>query len=52
MVIQDDGVGLDDDAERSGLANLAERARAARGSLAVSARHPHGTMLRWRIPLD
>ena len=51
VVIQDDGVGLGDGAERSGLANLAERARAHRGSLAVTNRHPGGTMLRWRAPL-
>lgn len=51
VVIQDDGVGIGDGAERSGLANLAERARNHRGSLAVTNRHPDGTLLRWRAPL-
>lgn len=51
VVIQDDGVGIGDAGERSGLANLAERARHHRGSLAVTNRHPDGTLLRWRAPL-
>ena len=51
VVIQDDGVGIGDGGGRSGLANLAERARNHRGSLAVTNRHPEGTLLRWRAPL-
>jgi signal transduction histidine kinase len=39
------------DVRRSGLANLAERARALRGTLDVVARESGGTLLTWRVPL-
>jgi signal transduction histidine kinase len=49
--VGDDGIGIPSDVRRSGLANLAERARACRGSFDVVARDSGGTLLTWRVPL-
>ncbi|MFC0542310.1 GAF domain-containing sensor histidine kinase [Kutzneria chonburiensis] len=49
--VGDDGIGIPSDVRRSGLANLAERARACRGSFDVVARESGGTLLTWRVPL-
>jgi signal transduction histidine kinase len=49
--VGDDGIGIPSDVRRSGLANLAERARACRGTLEVVARESGGTLLTWRVPL-
>ena len=49
--VGDDGIGIPSDVRRSGLANLAERARACRGTLDVVARETGGTLLTWRVPL-
>ncbi|WP_157495209.1 GAF domain-containing sensor histidine kinase [Kutzneria sp. 744] len=49
--VGDDGIGIPPDVRRSGLANLAERARACRGTLDVVARDSGGTLLTWRVPL-
>lgn len=49
--VGDDGIGIPSDVRRSGLANLAERARACRGSFDVVARDTGGTLLTWRVPL-
>ena len=49
--VGDDGIGIPSDVRRSGLANLAERARACRGTLDVVARESGGTLLTWRVPL-
>jgi two-component system, NarL family, sensor histidine kinase DevS len=49
--VGDDGVGIPPDVRRSGLANLAERARACRGGFEVVARETGGTLLTWRVPL-
>jgi signal transduction histidine kinase len=49
--VGDDGIGIPSDVRRSGLANLAERARACRGTLDVVARDSGGTLLTWRVPL-
>jgi signal transduction histidine kinase len=49
--VGDDGIGMPSDVRRSGLANLAERARALRGTLDVVTRESGGTLLTWRVPL-
>jgi len=50
--VHDDGVGLDDDAERGhGLGNLESRASERGGSLRVGAVAGGGTYLRWSVPL-
>ena len=50
--VVDDGVGIPAAAHRSGLANLSDRAAAFNGTCEVTARHPHGTSLRWSVPID
>lgn len=49
--VLDDGVGIDPAAARSGLRNLAERARECGGTLDVHPERRGGTRLRWRVPL-
>ncbi|WP_226346119.1 sensor histidine kinase [Agilicoccus flavus] len=51
VVVQDDGVGIDDAADRRGLVNLQDRALAHGGAFSVTSRSPRGTMLRWRAPV-
>ncbi len=48
--IEDDGLGVDPDAGRSGLVNLAQRAEASGGTFTFCRREPSGSVLRWRIP--
>ena len=48
--VVDDGVGMDPDAVRSGLANLARRAEEHGGELTIRSGFD-GTVLRWRVPL-
>jgi two-component system, NarL family, sensor histidine kinase DevS len=56
LIVRDDGVGIPDGVHRSGLRNLAERARQLGGTMRVepavadSKNHP-GARLEWRIPL-
>jgi signal transduction histidine kinase len=50
LTIADNGAGPDDDARRSGLANLAVRAEQLGGRLTVIATDP-GTRLIWTVPL-
>lgn len=51
--VTDDGVGIPDAVARSGLANLAARARAAGGNVRVGRRAVGpGTRLTWWVPLD
>ena len=51
--VADNGVGIGDAVtRRSGLANIADRAEALRGSAAVRAGEPGGTVLTWQVPLD
>jgi signal transduction histidine kinase len=50
--VRDDGVGIDPDVARSGLHNLAQRARECGGELRVRADEPSGTRLTWRVPLS
>lgn len=51
LEVLDDGSGLVDGPERSGLANLRARADALGGSFEVSSRTGPGTRLRWTAPL-
>ncbi len=48
--IEDDGIGMDSDAARSGLVNLAKRAEAAGGTFTLARRQPSGSVLSWRVP--
>jgi signal transduction histidine kinase len=51
--IEDDGRGIAPESTRSsGTANLAARAEARGGTLELAPRHPRGTVLRWRVPLE
>lgn len=55
LTVSDDGVGIADGVARSGLANIAERARLRGGACDVdSSREPgrSGTVIRWRAPLE
>jgi signal transduction histidine kinase len=52
LVVRDDGVGLPPSTRRSGLANLAERARQLGGTLQVGPAGENGTELRWQVPLS
>ncbi|MBC8090433.1 MAG: GAF domain-containing protein [Pseudonocardia sp.] len=49
--VLDDGVGIGPGLARSGLHNLAERARECGGSLTVGPGTSGGTRLSWRVPL-
>jgi len=51
LVVRDDGAGLQASTRRSGLANLAERARQLGGTLQVGTAGESGTELRWQVPL-
>lgn len=51
--IEDDGRGIAPESTRSsGTANLAARAEARGGTVELAPRHPRGTVLRWRVPLE
>lgn len=50
LTVADDGVGISDDAKRSGLANLRARAEALGGSFEIRRRSPSGTRARWAVP--
>jgi signal transduction histidine kinase len=49
--VVDDGVGIPEQAARSGLANLERRAAACGGMVTVAGRPGGGTRLTWRVPL-
>ncbi|MEU6387729.1 GAF domain-containing protein [Streptomyces sp. NPDC046939] len=53
LVVEDDGVGIPDvaDEHRSGLANMAARARGRGGTLNLTRREGNGTRLEWHVPL-
>jgi signal transduction histidine kinase len=51
VTVTDDGVGCDPEAARSGLVNLRERAERLGGDFQLSRVTPHGTELRWSVPL-
>lgn len=52
VTVADDGVGLPEQGRRSGLANLAERARRHGGEMTAGARDGGGTRLVWQVPLS
>ncbi|MFI0239958.1 GAF domain-containing protein [Streptomyces sp. NPDC016845] len=54
LVVEDDGVGIPDvaDEHRSGLANMAARARGRGGTLTLARRESNGTHLEWHVPLQ
>ncbi|MDZ5447326.1 GAF domain-containing sensor histidine kinase [Micromonospora sp. 4G57] len=51
VTVTDDGVGCDPEAARSGLVNLRERADRLGGDFQLSRVIPHGTEVRWSVPL-
>lgn len=52
LTVADDGRGLPEGGRRSGLGNLAERARAVGGTFEAAGSAGNGTRLVWRAPLD
>ncbi|MFI7431505.1 GAF domain-containing protein [Micromonospora sp. NPDC049836] len=51
VTVTDDGVGCDPEAARSGLVNLRERADRLGGDFRLGRVEPHGTEVRWSVPL-
>ncbi|MCX4473639.1 GAF domain-containing protein [Micromonospora sp. NBC_01655] len=51
VTVTDDGRGCDPAAARGGLVNLRERAERHAGDFEVRPATPHGTQLRWSVPL-
>jgi signal transduction histidine kinase len=51
VVVRDNGTGMKESTRRSGLANLAERARQLGGTLHAGPAADAGTELRWQVPL-
>jgi signal transduction histidine kinase len=51
VTVTDDGVGLPATSVESGLANVRARAREHGGAVELSRAEPHGTCLRWSIPV-
>lgn len=51
LTVRDDGIGIEDDAVESGLANVRARAAERGGSVDLGRVDPHGTELRWRVPV-
>ncbi|MGH3344968.1 MAG: GAF domain-containing protein [Carbonactinosporaceae bacterium] len=49
--VQDDGCGVSPEGRRSGLRNLAERARALGGELYAGPAPEGGTLVEWQVPL-
>ena len=52
LTVMDDGVGIPVDGRRSGLANLAERARQLGGRFSVDPGAAGGTVLVWSVPVQ
>jgi signal transduction histidine kinase len=50
LTVSDNGVGIPAEGRRSGLRNMAERAREAGGELETSGPPGGGTTLVWRVP--
>jgi signal transduction histidine kinase len=50
--VSDDGVGMGDNARRSGLANLRNRAHNHGGTLTLENQEQGGFRLQWSIPLS
>jgi signal transduction histidine kinase len=51
LIVRDNGVGITDTGRRSGLGNLAERARMLGGAMSAGPADGGGTTLEWRVPL-
>ncbi|MFI6781125.1 GAF domain-containing protein [Micromonospora sp. NPDC050276] len=51
VTVTDDGVGCDPAAARGGLVNLRERANRLAGAFTILPVDPHGTEVRWAVPL-
>jgi signal transduction histidine kinase len=51
LIVRDDGRGIPPDRTESGLRNMRQRATDLGGELTVTAIDPHGTELRWHVPL-
>ncbi|MCW8376170.1 sensor histidine kinase [Streptomyces justiciae] len=51
LTVTDNGVGVPADGRRSGLANMAERARQLGGAFEVRTPEGGGTRLEWRVPV-
>jgi len=51
VIITDDGIGIREGGRRSGLANIAARAKKLNGELILDKPAPGGTRLVWRVPL-
>jgi signal transduction histidine kinase len=51
ITVTDDGVGIGEGSVESGLSNVRARAREHDGAVELSRVEPHGTRLRWSIPL-
>jgi signal transduction histidine kinase len=49
--VEDDGQGMEPDAARSGLVNLARRAETLGGEFRVTSSRGHGTTLLWKVPV-
>jgi len=52
VTVRDDGVGMPETERRSGLSNLAARARERGGEFAIEPVVPHGTLVRWSVPWE
>ena len=52
LTVVDDGIGIPAKGRRSGLANLAERARQLGGDFSAEPGASDGTVLAWSVPLD
>jgi signal transduction histidine kinase len=52
LVVEDDGVGIPPGGRRSGLRNMAQRARDLGGSFEARCREGGGSVLEWRVPLS
>lgn len=51
VVVTDNGVGCDPAAARGGLVNLRERASRLDGTFTIAPAEPHGSEVRWAVPL-
>jgi signal transduction histidine kinase len=52
LCVTDDGVGVPETGRRSGLANMAARAKSLGGEFGVRPGDGRGTVLEWRVPLQ
>jgi signal transduction histidine kinase len=51
LCVTDDGVGIPETGRRSGLANMATRAKRLGGEFSIRPADGRGTLLEWRVPL-